>query len=782
MLLKLKTGSFAESVQLGLDELEAELVEISNSGIVEDTNKDNDQRTLPHVIAAALIDAPFETSQSEPAIKGTSHVEPDNRYDTMRFSEEGWFRSRLKLAIDGLNASQAEETRTRVEGLVEGVLDAPADQLAWLLSRLPDNALSTRSMKMVAEVQLKREQFLSALFIVNLALSKDVGSIDLKLLKSKIYLEGGDLLSAKRQFESIDLSLLRDEDRKSAENLLADLESKRKSEASSTGAASTWGSVDSQQVHHRTTVSQANISACKVKYRLPFDFSVDTAPEYHSLRLMFCPWGNAKEELEIRNSRGQLVRALQIRANKGGAFGYASRCKIDIQNHLAELTLNKLTYFTDWFQVIAGESPALWKVPFEQVSPTRTATIGRETIVADGRSLSCFDAISGKEYWRRRLQKSVKSLVPHGDSLVTLWSEQGRVFNTVDTTTGRLVRSIKSERAIVDHSYANRFWLSHPLRKGELSKESAERFAESSDNPAAIAKRYLIFDCDRGEFAFEKVLRPDSRLLFSGREVCVLDPDGLLVIVSLMDGETLGEVNLPLSELQKGSVEGFSVRQHGKGWVGQVRCKDRSSRFTRGTARYRYRNLHGAISSGPVFLLDETRTTLLWETPVYLERMEYLDNQPFDSPFILFGRHIERKAPVIGETHHMQTVILDARDGSVVGSEIMKTRENYNGHAIEWEVADSEDAIRKLVITTPIEKQEFTFSTDLDLPPVPKTHLTFNAMDFFDDPVFKLPHGKIVDVRNEEFRLRAETADQQREKRRAKAAIELKKKMNVTDN
>ena len=59
--------------------------------------------------------------------------------------------------------------------------------------------------------------------------------------------------------------------------------------------------------------------------------------------------------------------------------------------------------------------------------------------------------------------------------------------------------------------------------------------------------------------------------------------------------------------------------------------------------------------------------------------------------------------------------------------------------------------------------------------------MTFNAMDFFDDPIFAEAKGEIIDVRVDEFRNRAAKAAEKRDENQSKIAAELKKRMKVKE-
>jgi len=105
--------------------------------------------------------------------------------------------------------------------------------------------------------------------------------------------------------------------------------------------------------------------------------------------------------------------------------------------------------------------------------------------------------------------------------------------------------------------------------------------------------------------------------------------------------------------------------------------------------------------------------------------------------------------------------------------------QSYNGHAIEWKRPESGRISQTLVISTPQQQQEITFNSDAELPPLPPTHITFNAMDFFDDSIFEQPKSDVVDLRIDEFRQRAIDAEKVRTEQQDAATSELMKRMNV---
>ena len=144
------------------------------------------------------------------------------------------------------------------------------------------------------------------------------------------------------------------------------------------------------------------------------------------------PWGEKKHEFEVRNSRGNLVRQMRVQGEKAtGSFGYATKCYIDVQNHTAELQINKLSLYVDWFKILAGESGNLWKLPSSSTGPLLTAFSGeRETIVGRGKSLSCYETMTGKLVWKRSMAHTINRVVSHGSHL-TVWSETGRQLSLI---------------------------------------------------------------------------------------------------------------------------------------------------------------------------------------------------------------------------------------------------------------------------------------------------------------------------------------------------------------
>ena len=495
-----------------------------------------------------------------------------------------------------------------------------------------------------------------------------------------------------------------------------------------------------------------------------------------------CPWASRKNELEVRNSWGNIVRTMQIRENSNSeTIGYTREVGVDIQNHVTEFTLNKEMYYVDWFKIISGEGGHLWKVPGEHTTQGRTAfSGGRETIISSGNTLTCYETLTGRLVWQRKLRDRARRVVSQG-STATAWSEKGMHFKTVQSATGRLVRMIKSKRYVVTTSMADKFVMSYPIRRGELSADEEKAIVGPGGvkNPAKVATKYAVFDASKGELVWERMFGLASLVQFGGREIYSLTQEGNLSFIDIESGVATDEINIPLSDSQKEALEGINIRPHGAGWVLHVQCKERGGRFKRGKSTYSYESLHQSIGTGPVFLLDESRKDLLWQFPVYLERMEYLNNQPFDSPVIMFGRHVKRQHSSNGESHHMQTLQLDAKTGVLLGNHCLPTLESYDGHAIEWK-RESGQASRTLVISTPMQIQQIVFDSSAELPPLPPTYITFNAMDFFDDPVFEQPKGSVVDLRVEEFRQRALDAEKVRTEMRDKSAAELKKRMTGT--
>ena len=129
----------------------------------------------------------------------------------------------------------------------------------------------------------------------------------------------------------------------------------------------------------------------------------------------------------------------------------------------------------------------------------------------------------------------------------------------------------------------------------------------------------------------------------------------------------------------------------------------------------------------------------------------------------------------------MQTICVDCKSGRLVGHQMMKTLESYDGHAIEWEQSKPSGPFDTLTISTAAEVQKIRFGQDAELPPLPSTHVTFNAMDFFDDPIFEEAKGEVIDIRVDEFRNRAAKAAEKREENQSTVASELKKRLKVKE-
>ncbi|QEG21916.1 outer membrane protein assembly factor BamB family protein [Mariniblastus fucicola] len=780
LLSKLRTGEFAESIDLGLTQIEGSFARIPDGVIVESSD------SIVESVNATLLDRPIEWEADPGDVPGVEVVDFENRYDTIQYSEVGWHRAKLQMAIEGLreyDPDAAAQVYSRTADLVSNALDGTDDEVQWLLDRLPESVMDLPTLELIANHRLEQKKYLIALFYANTAIGRGGDGVEeFKLLKARILLAGRDLNAAKKVLDSVDFAVLDDTNRQELESLNQQVTVQVAADSgmfnsSAAGSDADWPGFETGYIRKTQSKKQTPI-----RYRLPFVFDPATDADYRKTRLFLSPWGDHRREFEVRNSRGNVVRELQLRdENLSGSFGYSQRCQIDIQNHVAELTLNKITLIVDWFNVISGDGGNLWELPHEQVSPVRTAFSGmRELVVAEQNMLHCYETHTGKVLWKRKMAKPVNRIVTHG-SLLTAWSEEGRQFNTIETATGRLVRTVKSKRFIVSRSLIDKFVMWHPIRKGELpaDQENALAGPDGPANPAKVAIRMAVFDAGLGRLAWQRVNDNRARSYYRVSEVCTLDPHGTLAFVDLGSGETLSQTELPLTDSEKRSLQGINLRRHRAGWVLHVKLKDRADPFSRGKSTYRFNQLHYSLGSGPVFLLGDASKQLVWKDRVYLERMEYMNNQPFDSPVIMFGRHIARHHSSDGEMHYLQSTILDAKTGRLIGSDVVKTLESYNGHAIEWKPGASGASAHTLAISTPTQVQSLTFGSDVELPPVPQTHLTFNALDFFDDTNLERPQAVVADVRVGEFRARALEASKVRKARLPQAAAELKKRLRV---
>lgn len=780
MLSKLRSGEFRESVQLGLDQLEEQYARFCN-GEIDDTS----DKTVEG-ISAKLLDRPDPNRPAATDIQGIDEVEFDNRYDKILYSEFGWQRAKLQIAIEGLEKQDPDalaDLTARTGKLVGESAELSDKQFQWLLDRLPENAFDVATLEFVAKHYLQKKRYLAALMYANVAIDcGEDNSEQMKLLKSSILLAGADARAALAVIHSVDRDQLDDDGVTALENLKTEVLEASESAVGNLRKVANWFSDDSLDVNAGVAVSSSKQNQERTQYRIPFEFGASTDQFYSSLRLFVLPWGDRKNEFEVRNSRGNFVRGVQVRDNNDKkSFGYTRRCYIDIENHVAELRISKVTFYVDWFKILAGEDGNLWKLPISQMGALRTAFSGRrETVVGNSDWLYCYETMSGKLVWKRKMKHKLNRVVAHGSRL-TSWSETGRQFNTLEAATGRLVRTASSKRYIVSRTLDDHFVMEYPIRKGELPAEKEKELlgAGGAKNSGKIAKRLAVFNADKGQLVWETIFHPKSSMFYRRLEVAELSQEGKLRFIDLTNGKVTAELELPLTDAERRSSKSFNLRRHSAGWVVHVKSNNRGDYFKRGNATYQYEYLHRSLGSGSVHLIDQARENLVWESPVYLERMEYLENQPHDSPVVMFGRHVERTIPVKGESDHMQTICLDRATGAIVSNQIVKTVESYSGHAIDWEQSNPGGPFDTLVISTAVEIQRLKFGIDDERPPLPNTHITFNAMDFFDDPLFEEAKSEVVDLRVEEFRQRASAAENARAEKQAQVRAELMKRMKV---
>ena len=783
MLTRLRIGDYERSVQLGLEQFKTDFDEFSNAPGSELSDKTTQK------IAATLLDVANEEPVGSGNVEGIKVVRAENQKHSLSYSEFGWERAKLVMAMQGLEKSQpnvAKKYQSQISSLIGSNMDLDDRLLEWVLDRFHVNVIEVATLESISRRFLDRGKYLAALHYVEAAIRKaeKVDRGRLTILKAGILFAGRDIEGAQRVLNTLASSDLPESQQSSLAELRKQIDSKTGAqEVGGPNGNVASGNMDSgsQWLPPSAILANSDLQPqMPLRYRLPVRYDFATPEHYRTLNAFYCPWGKKKDEFELRDESGKLLHVLRIRdSDDNRSFGYTRTCSIDIQNHVAEFTLNKLTYVLDWFQVLAGEDGNLWKFPREQVEKNETAFNGRtETVFCNGKWLYCHDTLTGKAVWRRMFNKSLDQVVSHGDYLTT-WSESDQQFNTIEASTGRLIRTFKADRYFVKDLFAGKFLIYHPIRKGELpgEKEKALVGPDGPKDPAKVAERLALFDPDTGKIVWERLMSARSSRSFVGKTLCSLEPNGKLTFLDLSSGKVNSELMLPLTETEQNSIQGVDVFHHLAGWVIHVRCKHRTNRFSRGKASYRFKFLHNRLSSGPVFLVDDSRKNLVWESPIYLARMEYMKNQPIDSPAILFGRHIVRNIPGTAEGNLMQTLILDAERGVVIGANVVKTQENYSGHAIEWTQANS-SLKRKLIISTALEKGEFTFFQDFERPPLPQTRVTFNAFDF-KDPIFEKPTVEFSDKRVGEFRAKAIAAEKLRRERDADAAADLKKKMRI---
>ena len=780
-IAKLRAGEFHESVEMSLVELETKFEKIKTATAPE--IKDDVFKS----VAARLIDGSRNRPAKTVVKNGIEQLDFGNRHDVIGYSAFGWHRARMILGLEGLQRVDPKgfsEAKGQLVKLVRENIDQPAAQLDWLLARVPLDVLDVETMEILGRRFLKENRFLVAMQCANIASSvHPKNSERIKLLKAEILLAGNDLFYASKTIDDMEPSDLNEGERESLSDLKEKVSTAIKASANSVRSSANWTDsqwpiADGQVVTSSKVSKQANN-----RYRLPFRVGEATDPRFSKLRMFFCPWGNGDVEFEMRNSYGNRINEMRIQGPDDDGIGSTYLVHIDIQNHIAEFSLDRSTYYVDWFNVLSGAGGRMWKVPLQHVTPDKTAFSGaRETVVNRGDDLYCYESLTGKLIWKRKMKDDITRIVSHGSQLTT-WSESTQNLNTIDVATGKLKRTLNAKRYLVSRVVTDKLVMSYPIRKAELSKAELAKYTGPGkpENPAKVATRIAVFDPDTGQVSWSKVFRLDSKRFYLRNEICHLESNGKMSFIDLASGDVSSEIQLPMSGLEQATMQGVTVREHRAGWVVHVKCGKLSPGVFRGKARYRFDKIHDSLGSGPVYLIDQQRTSLVWESPAHVERMEYMNSQPFDSPAIMFGRHIQRNQQSVAESHHLNFVLLDAKTGKLVCNEIVESYENFNGHAVEWKQSQTDQPSNTLVISTPSEVKEFKFVKDAELPPTPHAWVTFNAIDFFKDPLFDPIRNEIVDSRIEEFRERAQAAEKRREEQRARAAAELKKRMGLGD-
>ena len=782
-LFKLRMGQYEESLQLSLDEIEKDFAEICESDEVELSGD------IARRISASFLDLVDEAaaeSESEAEIEPVANPIGN---ELLQYSKFGWQRTKLVLAIQGLRETKNEqavsEATNRIAELIAKGMNQSAEQFEWLLARLHEQVMDAQTLESISQHYLKQKQHLAALMYANSAIRvASPDSANMELLKAEILFDGGDLVAASDVIEQIKASGL-DEASRESFNELADQVSK---------------ALESGQDPLRVRLSDddwllsaaARVQSSKATkqemphYGYPARYDRASPQRIKDLRMMWRPGANEDKDFEVRDRRGKLSKSVQIRENVDSRdIGYTAQIGVDFESQVAEITIGKLHFLVDWFKVIAGESGNLWSIPDQQIRNSQTALIGgREFIYANRVWLICCETLTGKEIWKRRLSEPIKSVVANGEQIAT-WSETDRQVKVIDTTTGRLTGTYRSKQSLVKRTVGEKFVFHRAIRKGELPKDQEQALIGTGDieYPALIGWQYSGFDPASGELSWDRVFYRDTKIRFIDQVLCALDTTGSFQCISVATGEVLSKVDLSLSPDQIQNVKEFNLQRHRNNWVLHVSFTDQldSTRgFQRGTSTYYYESIDEMLSSGPVYLLDESRTKVVWESPIHLEQLEYAKEQPADSPAIIFARVVGWHPNEQGAKHHLQFVLLDERRGEVIGNVTVETLDSSYNYSIQWQPSAQFPSQTKLVVTTATETAEFLFANDDERPPTPRTHLTFNAIDFFEDPVFEKPAVKVVDVKIDDLQAKAKAAEQRRIESKDNAAAELKKRLRVT--
>ena len=475
-------------------------------------------------------------------------------------------------------------------------------------------------------------------------------------------------------------------------------------------------------------------------------------PEYEQYRFRF--YGQTGE-IEILDALGnsayrffarKKVETLQTNYNSY-VFG-----RISIHDHVAFLDIATEMFAFDWLKLKNGEDPMLWNSAvksglqeqgiatvarqWNEIKTTTTARNYEQRVYVgapglngicylDESRLICLDSFTGEQKWRR------SSILPHSrlfgdDRHAVVWNAKKRRADVIDIKSGRLVRTAKLDPGIgaIWSQRGCRFVVSNlrsMLDKSEPATDQNAPDAEKRKPKITTEKTLGLYDVLEDKFVWHSVRAAKTMGCLVGQDrIALLDTDGTLEVLDLQTGETQFEVDTKIKQFQKRAISGIGVVVKGDRLLFHLKNGDTYNRVDLAglNVEVKYINYNDTMWMGVLVCVDAKTGKTSWRSPVRFDNFQLAQNQPYELPFYLLTRRVEKEDEHSNQMDYINIAGIDWETGELVFNDL----HDYGyPNSIEIHANPVEQQVQIKFATTDIVYQ---FNQSNDQPPRPVAHLT----------------------------------------------------------
>lgn len=305
--------------------------------------------------------------------------------------------------------------------------------------------------------------------------------------------------------------------------------------------------------------------------------------------------------------------------------------------------------------------------------------------------LECIDPITGNLLWKRSVVVRGSDCLGDDEEICVVppGSETGVVYRVFD---GKKLRD-------VDVPYFDNRWLC-----------SGTKYVAWREEAGMVLFRY---DVKRGEKIWETRFADQCKVsLIGNEEIAVLEPDGVLRVISVEDGSELVAGKIDDDE----SVQSIQVIKYDGNYLvatNRNRVDTRTAKSNMDPASQietAPMSWQVPLIEGRIYALHGKTGEWLWQKPAYIDQFAMPMPQPQNLPVLTFLRHVSKNS----KPGDIRTEILciDKRDGRVLLQD-----NSMNSKLYRYQVVGAPEADR-ITIETP--NQSFTLQfTDQPVPPSP---------------------------------------------------------------